>query len=240
MLRRPVTPGLPGLICGHQATALSRRGKYLIVSFRHGHMLIHLGMSGSLRITATDSPLRKHDHVEWQLNGNRLLRFHDPRRFGLVLWVEGDPMKHPLLRNLGVEPLSRELNGTYLHALSRGRTAAIKNFIMDAGVVVGVGNIYASEALFLAGIHPARAAGKVSRQRYDLLVVAVKKVLRNAIKQGGTTLRDFVNETGNPGYFRQKLKVYGRVGEACYRCGYTIKNKTIGQRSSYYCSRCQC
>ncbi|MBN1378166.1 MAG: bifunctional DNA-formamidopyrimidine glycosylase/DNA-(apurinic or apyrimidinic site) lyase [Gammaproteobacteria bacterium] len=238
-LRWPIPATLPKMLARQTIQSLSRRGKYLIISFQHGHMLIHLGMSGSLRIVSIDTAARKHDHIDWQIDNNKVLRLHDPRRFGSVLWTATDPLQHPLLVKLGPEPLTRELNGAYLFKQSRKRKVAVKNFVMDAQIVVGVGNIYASEALFIAGIHPARAAGKVSLQRYKLLADAIKKILKAAIKQGGTTLRDFVNEQGNPGYFSQKLKVYERAGEPCSVCGGKIKKLTLGQRSSYYCGHCQ-
>jgi formamidopyrimidine-DNA glycosylase len=238
-LRWPVPENLAQVLARRSIQSLSRRGKYLIISFRHGHLLIHLGMSGSLRIVNSGAIPGKHDHIDWQIANGKVLRLHDPRRFGSVHWIETDPGRHPLLAQLGPEPLGAEFNGRYLHGKSDKRKIAVKNFIMDSHVVVGVGNIYASEALFGAGIHPARAAGKISLQRYEQLAGTIKKTLKAAIKQGGTTLRDFVNEQGNPGYFRQKLKVYGRAGEPCMICGDKIRQLTIGQRSSYYCGHCQ-
>lgn len=238
-LRWPVTKKLSTLLIGQTIINIERRGKYLIFETGIGNMLVHLGMSGSLRITEADGLRKKHDHIDWVFNNNKILRFHDPRRFGSVHWTKTDPLEHPLLVKLGPEPLNREFNGTHLFTLSRKRTVAIKNFIMNSQVVVGVGNIYASESLFLAGIRPSRAAGKVSKTDYEKLAKTIKQVLRASIKQGGTTLRDFVNEAGNPGYFRQKLRVYERAGQACINCASPIQQKVIGQRASYYCSHCQ-
>ena len=238
-LRWPVPTALTRHLKYQTLRSLKRRGKYLIFSFDIGHMLIHLGMSGSLRIDRKNSPARKHDQLEWQLANQSILRFHDPRRFGSVHWLKGDPLQHPLLINLGPEPLNPEFDGHYLYQKAMHRKSAVKNFIMDSHVVVGVGNIYANESLFLAGIHPARTANRISLKRYTLLAKTIKKTLRAAIKQGGMTLRDFVNEQGEPGYFRNKLAVYKKAGQSCRKCGSSIKTKRIGQRSSYYCSSCQ-
>ena len=224
---------------GQQFVSLARRGKYLLLGLQQGGLIIHLGMSGSLRIL--DHPLapEKHDHVDIELESGVCLRFNDPRRFGAFLWVEGQMESHELLRDLGPEPLSPEFTADYLYKRSRNRRVAIKNFIMNGHIVVGVGNIYASEALFMAGIHPQRAAGRVSRQRYQGLASAICDVLKRAIRQGGTTLRDFVNSEGAPGYFAQELLVYDRAGKDCFQCGTAIRQKVIGQRSSYYCPACQ-
>jgi formamidopyrimidine-DNA glycosylase len=217
-----------------------RRAKYLLLQTPAGAIISHLGMSGSMRIARPDSEWRLHDHVEWQLADGQAVRFHDPRRFGCMLWQAADAAKlHPLLASLGPEPLSDDFDGDWLWQHSRGRRSAVKSFIMDAGIVVGVGNIYAAEALFAAGIHPQRAAGRVSRQRYQSLAEAIKQVLAAAIEMGGTTLRDFSGSGGEPGYFVQNLKVYGRDGKMCRQCASIIKNRRIGQRSSYYCPRCQ-
>jgi len=224
---------------GQQFVSLQRRGKYLLLKLRQGGLLIHLGMSGSLRILQEPAAPQKHDHIDVELQNGVCLRFNDPRRFGAFLWVDGEMQLHELLRDLGPEPLSDEFTADYLYQRSRGRNLAIKNFIMNGHIVVGVGNIYASEALFMAGIHPQRAAGRVSRQRYDGLVAAIRDVLARAIRRGGTTLRDFVNSDGAPGYFAQELLVYDRAGSDCFQCGTTIKQKVIGQRSSYYCPACQ-
>jgi len=224
---------------GQLFVSLGRRGKYLLLRLEQGGLIIHLGMSGSLRILQQPLAPGKHDHVDVELENGVCLRFNDPRRFGAFLWVDGEMDSHELLRNLGPEPLSIEFTTDYLYKRSRVRRVAIKNFIMNGHIVVGVGNIYASEALFMAGIHPQRAAGRVSRQRYEGLVAAIRDVLDRAIKQGGTTLRDFVNSDGAPGYFAQELLVYDRAGSDCFQCGAPIRQKVIGQRSSYYCPVCQ-
>ncbi len=224
---------------GQRIVKLSRRGKYLLLELEQGGLILHLGMSGSLRIMTEHQAPEKHDHVDIELEDGICLRFNDPRRFGAFLWVNDSFDAHSLLRNLGPEPLSEQFNAEHLFQRSRGRRVAIKNFIMNGHIVVGVGNIYASEALFMAGIHPQRAAGRVSLKRYEGLVSAIRDVLSRAIEQGGTTLRDFVNSDGAPGYFGQELLVYDRAGKDCFQCGATIKKKVIGQRSSYYCSACQ-
>jgi formamidopyrimidine-DNA glycosylase len=224
---------------GQQFVSLARRGKYLLLKMEQGGLIIHLGMSGSLRVLEHPSSPEKHDHVDVELENGVCLRFNDPRRFGAFLWVDDEMESHELLRNLGPEPLSNQFTSKHLYDRSRGRKVAIKNFIMNGHIVVGVGNIYASEALFMAGIHPQRAAGKISIQRYDSLVAAIRDVLGRAIKQGGTTLRDFVNSDGAPGYFAQELLVYDRAGSDCFQCGADIRQKVIGQRSSYYCPACQ-
>ncbi|MAY71455.1 MAG: DNA-formamidopyrimidine glycosylase [Halomonas sp.] len=204
-----------------------------------GTLLWHLGMSGSLRIARLGELPRKHDHVDLVLEDGVILRYHDPRRFGFVDWLREDETRDTRLSRLGPEPLSPAFDGARLYALSRGRQAAVKPFLMDNAVVVGVGNIYASEALFLAGIDPRRAAGRIGRERYDRLAAAAKEVLAAAITQGGTTLRDFVSGTGEPGYFAQRLNVYGRAGAPCCRCGGELKHVTLGQRASVFCPRCQ-
>lgn len=237
-LRWPVPASLPALVEGQAVTGVDRRAKYLLLHQSHGTMLVHLGMSGSLRLSDPEEPLRRHDHVEMRLASGRHLRFNDPRRFGAWLWSEDWP-DHALIRELGPEPLGELFTGDYLHARARGRRTAIKAFIMDHHVVVGVGNIYASEALFMAGIDPARAAGRISRARLTALTIAIKEVLANAIAQGGTTLRDFINSDGQPGYFRQSLRVYGRLGEPCPQCQTPLRGRRIGQRSTVYCRRCQ-
>jgi formamidopyrimidine-DNA glycosylase len=224
---------------GQQFIHLGRRGKYLLFVLQQGGLIIHLGMSGSLRILEHPTTPAKHDHVDVELENGVCLRFNDPRRFGAFLWVDGQLESHELLRDLGPEPLSAEFTAVHLHRHSRGRRVAIKNFIMNGHIVVGVGNIYASEALFMAGIHPQRAAGRISAQRYEDLVAAIRDVLERAIKQGGTTLRDFVNSAGAPGYFARELLVYDRAGNDCFQCGASIRQKVIGQRSSYYCPVCQ-
>ena len=236
-LRWPVPDGLGEKISGFLLRSVSRRGKYLLFHFDTGVMLVHLGMSGNLRIVSADTPVMKHDHVDWDF-GHCVMRFNDPRRFGSVLWSE-DPSVHPLLANLGPEPLSDEFSFEYLYAATRGRSVPIKSLIMDSGVVVGVGNIYANEALFLSGVRPGRAAKRLTRKEAQLLVENIKEVLAKAISRGGTTLRDFVGGDGKPGYFAQELYVYGREGELCKRCGKPLKAKKIAQRATVYCPACQ-
>ena len=238
-LRWPVPGELATQLPGSVIQSIQRRGKYLLFRTDSGTLIVHLGMSGSLRVLEGPTPPGKHDHVDIQLGNGRLLRYNDPRRFGCMLWTLEDPERHPLLHKLGPEPLGDQLSGEYLFARSRGRRAAVKTFIMDAHVVVGVGNIYANEALFAAGIRPGRAAGRVSLNRYAQLVAEIKRVLTAAVTQGGTTLRDFVGGDGKPGYFRQQLNVYDRGGQACHGCGELLLEKRIGQRSSVYCRHCQ-
>lgn len=237
-LRWPVSPELSTLKQLLVIT-LYRRAKYLIISTETGHIIIHLGMSGSLRIVDGDEPRRKHDHVEFSLSGGKLMRYHDPRRFGAVLWTADDVADHELLNKLGPEPLAELFDADHLYQAARRRKTAIKNLIMDSHIVVGVGNIYASEALFLAGVRPGQAAGRITRGQAVRIVEAIKQVLADAIMQGGTTLRDFVNSDGAPGYFQQTLNVYGRTTEPCRRCNTQIKSKVIGQRSTFYCPSCQ-
>ncbi|MEM7207826.1 MAG: bifunctional DNA-formamidopyrimidine glycosylase/DNA-(apurinic or apyrimidinic site) lyase [Pseudomonadota bacterium] len=237
-LRWPI-PKAANAMRGETVDSIERRGKYLLMHTASGCALLHLGMSGSLRIVNDKEAPRKHDHVDFVLNGETILRFHDPRRFGAFLWTEDDPFEHALLANLGPEPLGDDFGGDYLFAHSRKRKAPVKNFIMDSRIVVGVGNIYASESLFLAGVRPAIAAGRVSRASYGELAMHIREVLGNAIAQGGTTLRDFVNPQGSPGYFAQSLFVYGRAGEPCRVCKTPIKSRVIGQRNSFYCPSCQ-
>jgi formamidopyrimidine-DNA glycosylase len=196
-------------------------------------------MSGSLRIDGAGRAPKKHDHVEWALDDGSLLRLHDPRRFGSVHWIREAPAQHPLLRALGPEPLDAGFDGTYLHRLSRRHRCAVKHFIMNSKVVVGIGNIYANEALFLAGMAPGRAANRISAAHYDTLVDAIRTVLEDAIRAGGTTLRDFVDPAGNPGYFRLQLRVYEKTGNPCTCCGNPIRHRVMGQRSTYYCAHCQ-
>lgn len=238
-LRWPVPRSLIETLPGQRIDAVTRRGKYLLLHTPAGTAILHLGMSGSLRVLPAVTPAGKHDHLDIVLDSGRALRLRDPRRFGTLLWTTGDPAQHKLLRTLGPEPLDEQFDGDYLFAKSRRRKVAIKNFIMNSHIVVGVGNIYASEALFLARVHPQRAAGKVSRERYQALAKAIRKVLNAAIKSGGTTLRDFSRADGEPGYFRQHLRVYDREGKACERCGGSIRSRVTGQRSTYYCPDCQ-
>ena len=237
-LRWPVPADLPRKLSGQTITAVERRAKYLLFRTEAGSLLVHLGMSGSLRVVPSGEPVKPHDHIDLWLRGGRRLRYNDPRRFGCFLWLEiGE--SHPLLEHLGPEPLSDEFDGDLLYLRSRGRRGPVKNFVMDGKIVVGVGNIYANEALFLAGIDPRRAAGRVSQARYGTLAGAIKQVLTSAIEQGGTTLRDFVGGDGKPGYFAQQLAVYGRGGEPCTRCSTLLRECRIGQRTTVYCVACQ-
>ena len=238
-LRWPVPRQLRSNLVGTMVSKLSRRGKYLIFQTDTGHMILHLGMSGSLRVLTDNMPLEKHDHVDFIFASNTRLRFRDPRRFGCILWTSKDPLLHDLIINLGPEPLSDEFTGEYLFRESRKRTQAIKTFIMDSRTVVGVGNIYANEALFAAGINPNRKAGKIARERYTTLSAAIKEVLQKALAKGGTTLRDFVNGRGEPGYFKHELQVYDRANEPCLICNAPLKVQRIGQRSTFYCKNCQ-
>lgn len=224
---------------GHKIRSVKRRGKYLLFETDCGTALLHLGMSGSLRVVEAGSTHEKHDHVDIEFANNKAIRLRDPRRFGAVLWTVDDPLQHKLIRSLGPEPLSDDFNADYLFKKSRGRTVSIKQFIMNGHMVVGVGNIYACESLFKAGISPKRSAGKVSKKRYEKFVAMIKEVLAHAIEQGGTTLKDFVQAEGNPGYFQQQLNVYGRTDEDCTVCGSAIKKITQGQRSTFYCGKCQ-
>jgi len=236
-LRWPI-PALQQWLPGSRIRKVERRAKYLLIDCGSGTLIMHLGMSGSLRVVPCNSPPDKHDHFDLQL-GRQCLRLRDPRRFGAILWTEDAPEKHPLIRDLGPEPLSDAFDADYLLHQAKARSVAIKQLLMDGKVVVGVGNIYATESLFLAGIHPKRPCNRVSRARIEQLVEHVKSVLGRAIEQGGTTLRDFQNEQGKPGYFAQQLLVYGREGEPCPSCGSPIRRLQIGQRSSSYCPRCQ-
>ena len=269
-LRWPIAAEIAGVLPGQRIDAVRRRAKYLLLDTAAGSALLHLGMSGSLRVLPGDTPLRDHDHVDLLLDSGRVLRFNDPRRFGCLLWQPRGTV-HPLLAGLGPEPLcveaavggvtgggvAREVReafdragfpgepskmaftGDYLYALSRGRRVAVKSFLMDQKVVVGVGNIYVAEALFAAGISPLRAAGKVSRGRYARLAGAVQAILAHAIARGGTTLRDFISPDGAPGYFEQELSVYGRGGDACRRCGRALKQVVVSQRATVWCGHCQ-
>lgn len=238
-LRWPVPHNLNARLQGQTIRAVTRRGKYLLLTTPVGTLIIHLGMSGSLRVLPCETPHAKHDHLDVQLDSKQCLRLRDPRRFGAVLFTHDDPQQHELLRELGPEPLSADLTAEYLFNKSRKRTSCIKSFIMDSHIVVGVGNIYANEALFAAGIHPRRAAGKVTLAQYTALVAAIKKVLRASIKAGGTTLRDFTRSDGKPGYFRLSLQIYDHAGEPCPRCGKPITQAVISQRATYYCTHCQ-
>ncbi|NNC55358.1 MAG: bifunctional DNA-formamidopyrimidine glycosylase/DNA-(apurinic or apyrimidinic site) lyase [Pseudomonadales bacterium] len=238
-LRWPVPRNFASKIAGAEVLQVQRRAKYLLFELSHGYFMLHLGMSGSLRICNSEEALRKHDHLVFSLAGNKQLRFNDPRRFGSALWLGSDPHAHPLLCALGPEPLEAAISADYLFEKSRKRKVAIKNFIMDNHVVVGVGNIYANEALYLSGIRPRRAAGRVARAEYIALLANIREVLSASITMGGSSLRDFVGGDGKPGYFQQTLRVYGREGEPCPSCNAPIKQITVGQRSSFYCAHCQ-
>ncbi len=242
-LRWPIPASLARDWQGCVVESVRRRAKYLLLDSTGGTSvgtaILHLGMSGSLRIVDANRPADKHDHVDVIFNNGKALRLTDPRRFGALLWTRDDPLSHPLLSSLGPEPLTGAFDGQHLWRKARGRRGAVKNFIMDNHVVVGVGNIYASESLFRAGIHPKRAAGRVSAVRFEALAVHIKAVLAEAIKAGGTTLKDFVSGDGKPGYFRHELNVYDREGDACELCASAIKRIVIGQRASYYCPQCQ-
>ncbi len=243
-LRWPIPENLPKLLCGQTVRALGRRGKYLLAEFGHGTLILHLGMSGSLRLLPAGTPPGTHDHFDLVLGSGMLVRLRDPRRFGAVLWHEGKAGAHPLLAALGPEPLPDKsgqcgFDAPYLHRVTHGRRVAIKQLIMDSKVVVGVGNIYASEALFRAGIRPQLAAGKLSLPRCTKLVNAIRATLGEAIHHGGSSLRDFVDAAGQPGYFQQHYWVYGRSGEPCRKCGAPIRLIRQGQRSSFYCVMCQ-
>lgn len=242
-LRWPIPPEVSGLLPGERIEAVRRRAKYLLLDTAAGSALLHLGMSGSLRVLPADTPVREHDHVDLVLAHARtgpaqVLRFNDPRRFGCLLWQPTGEV-HPLLRDLGPEPLADAFDGDYLFARSRGRRAPVKAFLMDQRIVVGVGNIYAAEALHAAGISPLRAAGRVSRERYRVLADAVRRILDHAIRRGGTTLRDFLAPDGAPGYFEQELSAYGRGGAPCPRCGRPLRQAAIGQRTTVWCGACQ-
>ncbi len=238
-LRWLVPEELPAIVKGQRIASVERRAKYLLLGFTKGTAIIHLGMSGSLRIIKATEPPMAHDHVDWILEDGRALRFTDPRRFGCLLWQGKGEAQHALLASLGPEPLSSEFDGELLYQRSRNRKSPVKTFIMDNKIVVGVGNIYANEALYAAGIRPDRAAGSISRKRYLCLAEEIKKVLAKAIEQGGTTLRDFVGGDGKPGYFKQELMVYGRGGQPCRHCRKLLTEVRLGQRSTVYCRACQ-
>lgn len=238
-LRWPVPVDVLQQLAGCQLTRVDRRGKYLLLYTAKGVVIVHLGMSGSLRIAKHDEPPRIHDHVDMIFSDGTMLRYGDPRRFGCWLFTDQDPINHELLNELGPEPLSDDFSLDYLYQASRGRKVAVKQFIMNSHVVVGVGNIYANEALFMAGIHPKRAAGRISRERYARLLLAIKQVLANAIEMGGTTLRDFVGGDGNPGYFKQSLNVYGRGDKSCRKCAEPLTEIRMGQRTTVFCKFCQ-
>jgi formamidopyrimidine-DNA glycosylase len=238
-LRWPIPGNLPKILPGQTIRALHRRAKYLLLECDNGTLILHLGMSGSLRVLPASAPAEKHDHFDLILDNGTLMRLRDPRRFGAVLWHAGDIAQHTLLASLGPEPLLDDFNGEYLYRATRKRSAALKQVIMDSHVVVGVGNIYASESLFHAGIRPQLAANKLSLPRCARLVQTIRETLSASIAQGGSTLRDFTDSNGKPGYFQQNYRVYGRSGEPCRICGTAIKQIVQGQRSTYYCPKCQ-
>lgn len=238
-LRWPVPGDLDLRLRDAPVHGVERRGKYLLFRIGDGTLLVHLGMSGSLRLMTEDIAPRTHDHVDLLLDNGHRLRYTDPRRFGAWLWTEGNAVDHPLLRSLGPEPLTDAFSGDYLFAHSRGRRGEIKSFLMDGHTVVGVGNIYATEALFRAGIHPLRPAGRIALLRYRRLAEQVRTVLSEAIARGGTTLRDFVDSRGQPGYFALDLLAYGRAGQPCTVCGSILKSSRLNQRATAYCGRCQ-
>jgi formamidopyrimidine-DNA glycosylase len=237
-LRWPFPAALREELPGQRIAQVRRRAKYLLLEAQSGSAILHLGMSGCLRVLPASTPVQAHDHADLALDSGRVLRLTDPRRFGALLW-QPHGTTHELLQGLGPEPLSDAFDGAYLFGRSRGRSGPVKHFLMDQKIVVGVGNIYAAEALFEAGIHPARAAGRIGAARYEALAVAVKRILAYSIERGGTTLRDFLNPDGEPGYFEQELAVYGRAGEACKVCGTTLRAADWGQRATAYCPRCQ-
>lgn len=247
-LRWPIPTGLPRALAGRRVCDLGRRAKYLLVRTDAGTAISHLGMSGSFSWADPAAPPELHDHFDWVVEGGDVLRYRDPRRFGALLWTSRPPEEHRLLRALGIEPLpitdadgaeSGGVDGAYLHSRSRSRRVPVRNFIMDGRIVVGVGNIYASEACFRAGVRPDRAAGRISRARYDALAEAIRATLRSAIEAGGTTLRDFHDAGGRTGEFRQSLAVYGREGERCLRCDGVVRRGVASGRSYYYCHGCQ-
>lgn len=238
-LRWPVPRDLSARLRGEEILAIRRRGKYLLFDCPHGHLLVHLGMSGRLTLVPADRPAEAHDHVDVRFDGTEALRLTDPRRFGAMLWLKGPAERHALLRGLGLEPFDPAFTGAALHALARGRRVAVKHFLMNARIVTGVGNIYANEALFRAGIDPRRAAGRLSRRRWDALAQAVRDTLSEALAAGGTTLRDYASAEGAPGAFQGACAVYGREGLPCPSCGKAIRAVRQGARSTFYCPSCQ-
>lgn len=238
-LRWPIPRDFAKRLEGKAIRAVARRGKYLLLDLGDGRVILHMGMTGRLSVLDPGVPVKKHDHLDLVLSDGLTLRFNDPRRFGAALWWPASQSSHPLIKDMGPEPFSDDFGAGYLFRLSRGRTAPVKNFLMDGRIVVGVGNIYAVEALFRAGIRPMRPAGRVTRAEYEKLAKAVRAVLDDAIKAGGTTFRDFRGSDGLPGYFAQKLFVYDRAGEPCRKCGTPIRRVVTGARSTFYCPRCQ-
>ncbi|WED21965.1 bifunctional DNA-formamidopyrimidine glycosylase/DNA-(apurinic or apyrimidinic site) lyase [Vibrio sp. JC009] len=235
---RWMVPGEISQLSGQKIIDISRRAKYLLIRVETGTVIVHLGMSGSLRVLDNSFPTGKHDHVDLVLSGGKLLRYNDPRRFGAWLWQEGDQL-HELLGSLGPEPLETDFSAEYMLEKAKNKRTAVKQFIMDNKIVVGVGNIYANESLFSSGIHPQTPAGTLKPEQWTTLVAEIKQVLKTAIKQGGTTLKDFTKADGKPGYFAQELQMYGKAGEPCPVCGSPIQQLKIGQRNSYFCADCQ-
>ena len=238
-LRYPLPRDLPRKVAGQRIVRVGRRAKYLLLELDSGTLLLHLGMSGNLRVVPAATPRLRHDHFDLLLDSGVALRFNDPRRFGSLIYTSGEPREHPLLERLGPEPFSAAFDADYLYRISRGRRVALKQLLMNSQLVVGVGNIYASEALFRARLRPGRAARSLTRADAARLVRAIRAVLRQAIRAGGTTLRDYLGADGAPGYFRQRLYVYERRGKPCRRCGTPVRAVTQGQRSTYYCPGCQ-
>jgi formamidopyrimidine-DNA glycosylase len=238
-LRWPVSDDFAHYLSGQKILAVQRRAKYLLLRCEAGSAIIHLGMSGRLLICSNGKAVTKHDHLDIVLDNGKLLRLNDPRRFGCVLWTSGEPWQHPLLKDLGLEPLEDDLTGAYLYRQSRRRSVSIKEFVMNSRIIVGVGNIYANEALFAAGILPSRQVNRISLKRYERLVASIKSVLTGAIQHGGTTFRDFCDADGNPGNFQFRLMVYDRAGQFCYSCGTPIHYMRLAQRSTYFCRKCQ-
>lgn len=238
-LRWKVAKNLPTILQGQKIQKIIRRGKYILIQCDQGTLIIHLGMSGSLRILESYIKNQKHDHIDLLMVSGVCLRFNDPRRFGCFLWTKDDPAKHSLLKLLGPEPLSSQFNLKYLASKIKKRNTAIKLLIMNSHIVVGVGNIYANEALFAAGIQPLRSSFTLTSSELTKLISAIRKVLRAAIRQGGTTLRNFSSSEGKPGYFKQKLQVYGRGGLPCVKCGYLLEEIAIAKRTTVYCKHCQ-
>lgn len=237
-LRWPVDPAISN-IKNAQILKLQRRAKYIIMTTQQGSIIWHLGMSGSMRILLNATTVQKHDHIDMAFNNGVILRYNDPRRFGACIYTKDDPLQHKLLSNLGPEPLSEDFNVDYLYQLSRAKNTSIKQFIMDSHIVCGVGNIYACESLFNSAIHPRRKAGNISKKRYAILVESIKTILKKAITQGGTTLKDFSQSDGKPGYFQQQLNVYGLKQQPCPHCKTLIKVIKQAQRSTFYCGHCQ-
>lgn len=238
-LRWPIPKNIAKILPGQEVRAIERRAKYILIKFDVGTLIMHLGMSGRLQTLSTHTPAQKHDHVDIGFSNGTWLRLTDPRRFGAVLWTEHSPLEHKLLVNLGPEPFDATFTSKYILSQAKNKKIAIKKFIMDAAIVVGVGNIYASEALFAAGIDPRKAAQDVTLEQYTVLVKHIRSILKAAIAKGGTTLKDFLDTDGKPGYFSQKLKVYGRDQQPCFVCNTSIESMQIGQRNTFFCTTCQ-